>query len=95
MYWKSICIWGKVLEGNIIWPITLRMLKFHPITAFVKMHANFQKIFLIRVFWIKYIFLIKYKIRILDLMLLPKNSVPFEGLYYSYTNTLFLFYSYI
>ena len=26
---------------------------------------------------------IKYKIRILDLMLLSKNSVPLEGLYYS------------
>ena len=38
-----------------------------------------------RVFWFKYIFPIKYKIRILDLMLLPKNSVPFEGLYYSST----------
>ena len=58
------------------------MLKFHPITAFMKMHANFQKIFLIRVFWFKYIFPIKYKIHILDLMLLPKNSVSFEGLYY-------------
>ena len=34
-------------------------------------------------FGFKYIFPIKYKIRILDLMLLPKNSVPFEGLYYS------------
>ena len=71
----------KVLEGNIIWPKTLRMLKFHPYTAFMKMHANFQKIFLIRIFWFKYIFPIKYKIRILDLVLLPKNSVPFEGLF--------------
>ena len=60
------------------------MLKFHPITAFMKMHANFQKIFSIRVFWFRYIFPIKYKIPILDLMLLPKkNSVPFEGLNYS------------
>ena len=59
------------------------MLKFHPITAFMKMHANFQKIFLIRVFWCTYIFPFEYKIRILDLMLLLKNSVPFEGLYYS------------
>ena len=49
------------------------MLKFHPITSFMKMHANFQKLFLIRVFWFKYIFTIKYKIRILDLMLLPKT----------------------
>ena len=48
-------------------------------------HANFKKIFLIRVFWFKYIFTIKLKIRILDLMLLPKTSVPFEGLYYSNT----------
>ena len=52
------------------------------------MHANFQKLFLIRVFWFKYIFPIKYKIRILDLMLLPKNSVPFEGLYFSSQNSL-------
>ena len=44
------------------------MLKFHPITAFMKMHANFKKMFLIRV-------PIKFKIRILDLMLLSKNSV--------------------
>ena len=56
------------------------MLKFHHITAFMKMHANFQKIFLIRVFWFEYMFPIKYKIHILNLMLLPKNSVPFEGL---------------
>ena len=59
------------------------MLKFHPIIVCMKMHANFQKIFLTRVMWFKYIFPIKYKIRILDLMLLLKNSVPFEGLYYS------------
>ena len=44
---------------------------------------NFQNIFLIRDFWFRYIFPIKYKIRFIDLMLLPKNSVPFEGLYYS------------
>ena len=59
------------------------MLKCHPITAFMKTHANFKKIFLIRVFWFKYIFPIKLKIRTLDLMLLLKNSVPFEGIYYS------------
>ena len=40
-----------------------------------------SQIYLIRVFWLKYIFPIKFKIRILDLMLLPKNSAPFEGLY--------------
>ena len=59
------------------------MLKCHPITTFMKTHANIKKIFLIRVFWFKCIFPIKSKIRILDLMLLPKNSVPFEGLHYS------------
>ena len=32
-----------------------------------------QKIFLGRVFWLKYIFRIKIKIPILDLMLLPKT----------------------
>ena len=40
----------KVLEGDIIWPITLSMLKCHPITAFMKTHANVKKGFLIRVF---------------------------------------------
>ena len=34
-------------------------------------------------FWFKYIFPIKFKIHILNLTLLPKNSVPFEGQYYS------------
>ena len=61
------------------------MLKFHPITAIMKMHANFQKIFLIRVFWFKYIFPIKYKIHILDLMLLPNKSaagsIPCHGIF--------------
>ena len=42
-----------------------------------------QKKFLVRVFLLKYIFRIKFKILILDLMFLPKNSVPFEGLYSS------------
>ena len=59
------------------------MLKCHPITAFMKTHANFKKIFLIRVFRFKYIFPIKFNNRILYLMLLPKNGVPFEGQYYS------------
>ena len=49
----------------------------------MKTYTNFKKIFLVRVFWLKYIFQIKFKIPILDLMLLPKNSVPFEGLYSS------------
>ena len=65
------------------WHKTLRMLKFHPITAFMKMYTNFKKMLLVRVFWLKYIFRIKFKISTLDLMLLPKNSFPFEGLYYS------------
>ena len=59
------------------------MLKFHPIPAFMKTYTNFKKIFLqilVRVFWLKYIIRIKFKIIILDLMLLPKNSVPFEGI---------------
>ena len=49
-------------------------------TAFMKTYTNFKNIFLIRVFWLKCIFRIKFKIPILDLMLLPINSVPFEGL---------------
>ena len=59
------------------------MLKFHPIPAFMKTYTNFKKIFLVRVFWLKYIFPIKFKIPILDLMLLPKNMVQFEGVYSS------------
>ena len=49
----------------------------------MKTYTNFKKIFLVRVFWFKYMSRIKFKIPILDLMLLPKNSVPFEGLYSS------------
>ena len=45
--------------------------------------CKLQKILLIRVFWFKHIFPIKFEMRILDLMLLSKNSVPFEGQYYS------------
>ena len=55
------------------------MLKCHPITAFMKTHANFKKIFLIRDFWFKYIFPIKFKICILDLMLLPKTVFHLRG----------------
>ena len=59
------------------------MLKFHPIPAFMKTYTNLKKKILVRVFWLKYIFRIKFKIPILDLMLLSKNSVPFDGLYSS------------
>ena len=55
----------------------------HSIKAFRKTYTNFKKLFLIRVFWFKFIFLITFKVPILDLILLQKNSVPFEGLYYS------------
>ena len=34
----------KGLETNIIWLITFRMLKCHPITAFMKTHANIKNI---------------------------------------------------
>ena len=73
----------KVQEGNVIRHKTLRMLEFHPFPAFMKTYTNFKKIFLVRVFCLKYIFRIKFKIPILDLMRLPKNCVPFEGLYSS------------
>ena len=66
-----------------IWHKTLRTLKFHPIPAFMKTYTNFKKIFLVRVFLLEDIFRIEFKIPILDLMLLPKNSVPVEGLYSS------------
>ena len=39
----------------------------------MKTHANFKNIF-DEGFWIKYIFPIKFKIRILDLMQLPKKQ---------------------
>ena len=55
------------------------MLKFHPITAFMKTYANFKKIFLVRVFWFKYFFEIKFNIPILDLMLLPKTVFHLKG----------------
>ena len=55
------------------------MLKFHPITAFMKTFTNFKKLFLVRVFWLKYIFQIKFKIPILDLMLLPKTVFHLKG----------------
>ena len=42
-----------------------------------------KKYFWFGSFWLKYIFRIKFKIPILDLMLLPKSSIPFEGLYSS------------
>ena len=60
------------------------MLKFHPITAFIKTYTNFKKYF-----WLGFLVEIclsnLIKISILDLMFLPKNSVPFEELYYSST----------
>ena len=62
------------------------MLKFHPIPAFMKTYTNFKKYFWLGFFFLlKYIFRTKFKIPILDLMLLSKDSVPFEGLYTSRT----------
>ena len=55
------------------------MLKSHPIPAFMQTYTNFKKIFLVRVFWLKYIFRIKFKIPTLDLMLLPKTVLHFKG----------------
>ena len=45
----------------------------------MKMYTNFKKIFLVRVFWLKHIFRIKFKIAILDLMLLPKTVFHLKG----------------
>ena len=77
-------------EWNVIWHKTLRMQNFHRITAFMKKYTNFEKIFLVRVFWLKYIFQIRFKIPILYLLLLPKymlqkKTITFEGLYTSST----------
>ena len=38
-------VWLKVLEGNIIKHKIVRMLKFHPIPAFIKTYPNFKKHF--------------------------------------------------
>ena len=66
------------------------MLKFHPIPAFMKAYTNFKNIFLVRVFWLKYIFRIKLKIPILDLMLLPKTVFHLKGytpvMYYNHSS---------
>ena len=69
---------------------TIRLLKVHPITGFMKMYSNLKKCFDI-FFWFKYTFLTEFKVRIFDKTLLPKNSVSFEGLYYS--NRCFLFFT--
>ena len=46
----------------------------------MKTYTNFKKIFLVRVFFLlKYIFRIKFKIPILDLMLLPKTVFHLNG----------------
>ena len=55
------------------------MLNFHPIPAFMKTYKKLQKIFFVRVFWLKYILRIKFKIPILDLMLLPKTVFHLKG----------------
>ena len=61
---QSICLFNAPLDGDIIWPITLRMIKFHPITAFMKTHANFKK-YIDKVFFLfKYLFPTKFKIHI-------------------------------
>ena len=42
---KQLSVSLKVLEGNIICPNTSRILKHHPLTAFMKMYANFKENF--------------------------------------------------
>ena len=83
----------KVQEGNIIWPKTLRMLKFHPITAFMKMHANFQKIFLIRVFGLNIYFQLNikfafYKFRFNVIVLSRKSIISLCDLDMQWTMTI-------
>ena len=45
----------------------------------MKTYTNFKKIILDRVFWLKYIFWLKFKVPILDLMLLPKAVYHLKG----------------
>ena len=45
----------------------------------MKTYTNFKKIFLVRVFWLEYIFRIKLKIHILDLMLCQKTVFHLKG----------------
>ena len=69
-YWKSH------VTAHMLWNIVIS-------NHAIRKHMQTSKNILIIVLWFKYIFPIKFKIRILDLMLLLKNNVPFEGLYYS------------
>ena len=71
----------KVQEGNVIWHKNIKNVKIPSYPSIYENVYKLQKKFLVRVFWLKYIFRFKFKIPVLDLMLLPKNSVPFEGLY--------------
>ena len=70
----------------VVFPDHTHFFKSIKIPSYPSIYENvykLQKIFLVRFFWLQYIFRIKFKIPILDLKLLPKNCVPFEGLYSS------------
>ena len=69
------------------------MLKFHPIPAFMKTYTIFKKIFLARVFCLKFIFRIKFKIPILDLMLLQKKLFHLKGYTPVIVNVFLLFFN--
>ena len=62
------------------------MLKFHPITALVKTYAIFFKK-MMTVLWFKYSFMIEFRMRIFDKMLLLKTVSHLKG----YTTVLDLF----
>ena len=70
-------------KKGMLFGIKLKNVKIPSYPSIYENVYKLQKIFLVRGFWLKYIFRIKFKIPILDLMLLPNNSVPFEGLYSS------------
>ena len=57
---------------------TIRMLNFHPITAFMKTLQTSKNI-LIRVFVFVHIFLIEFQISIFDKVLLPKTVSHSKG----------------
>ena len=72
---SHISISLKVQEGNVIWHKILRMLKFHPITVFMKTCTNFKKKIFGQGFQFKLsFFLIKFKISSLDVLLLPNKK---------------------
>ena len=63
-------------KKGMLFGINIRIVKIPPYPNIYENVYKHQKNFLVRFFWLKYIFRNKFKIPILDLMLLAKNNVP-------------------